>query len=288
MKLRLSAFICLTLGIFSCEFNKSSSKDLITGLTTKGNGLSCKEVYLSDGENEIRRNSFTFGETFYLNFQDIKGFEKEGEYVFPGLQVVITGETGDTLLQQADLFADRTNGLNISPLLLKANITAGSPIYSNKNYKLHVNIWDKKGSGTYKAQMNFDVKPGSLIRINKNDISYDEIYLYAEKSVLTDNQVKPNTKIYMAFEGLQGFHEEAGKVFPGLSMKSMDVEGNVIFNNADMVGESGMDVANFQQRITPNIKFPNTNIKNPVTLEIRIWDKKSDRSIEASSELYVQ
>ena len=127
MKIRMSVIILLLLTMISCEFNKSVNKDLITGLTTKGDGLSCDNVYLSDGKNKINRNSFIYGEKFYLNFDNIEGFKKEGINVFPGLKLLILGTEGDTIMFNNDLYSNINNGVDISPLLLQANITVAKP-----------------------------------------------------------------------------------------------------------------------------------------------------------------
>ena len=84
-------FLCAfsVFAIISCEFSKSVNINLISGLSTAGDGLSCSNVYLSIGENEIKRTTFTYGEIFYLNFNNIEGFKREEENVFPGMKLLI-------------------------------------------------------------------------------------------------------------------------------------------------------------------------------------------------------
>ena len=74
MKTRMSVITLLFISLISCDFGKSVSMDLLTGLSTIGDGLTCDDVYISDGENKLNRNSFKYGEKFYLNFENIKGF----------------------------------------------------------------------------------------------------------------------------------------------------------------------------------------------------------------------
>lgn len=276
--------------IFSCEFRKSVNKDLITGLTTKGDGLSCDNVYLSSGERKISRNSFTYGEKFYLNFENIEGFKKDKDHAFPGLQLFVISQAGDTVLKYNDLYADYTDGINISPLLLRTYLTVAEPIHSNNNYTLHANIWDKKGKGTFTAKMDFDVVPNKQITIENNGVSYNEIYLYSKEREIpiTDSNVKFNENIYMIFEGLQGFKEETGKVFIGQSIKITDSEGNLILKEDDLIGDSSMESSDLKSRVAPNFIFTGSNIKNPVTCNISIWDKKSGSKIMASVKLNVE
>jgi len=224
VKLKIITIALLLFALFSCEFRKSVNKDLITGLTTQGDGLSCDNVYLSDGEDKISRNSFIYGEKIYLNFENIEGFMKEEDFTFPGMQMFVVKKSGDTVMQHNDLYADDAEGINFSPLVLNANLTIARPMVTNNNYTLYVTIWDKKGEGTFKAEMDFEVVSNDQIIIESNNVSYDNIYLFSaeRKKAITDNKIKYNENVYMIFEGLSGFREEGGKVFPGLGMKATD------------------------------------------------------------------
>ena len=290
MRIKLLLTSLLLFSLFSCEFKKSAHKDLITGLSTKGNGLSCDQVYLSDGEDKISRNSFTYGEKFHVNFENIEGFKREGTYAFPGMQLLIINQAGDTVMQNNDLYDSYVDGMEFSPLLLHTDITVAKPMHSTNSYTLFVNIWDKKGEGTYKSQMDFDVISNKKIEIENNNISYNDIYLFSEenKMVITNNNVKLNEDIYMIFEGLSGFSEEAGQVLIGLSIKAKDSEGTIILNEEDLIGEASMEISKLKSQLAPTFIFTGTDIKNPVACEITIWDKKSDRSIKASVNLKVE
>ena len=96
--LRGLIFALLFIAVNSCQFAKSVNKDLITGMSTRGDGLSCNKVYLSDGENVIKRNTFLYGETYFVNFDGMEGFEGEGTGAFPNMQLVIVSEGGDTVM----------------------------------------------------------------------------------------------------------------------------------------------------------------------------------------------
>jgi len=288
MKVKFSIIILFLFTIVSCEYSKSVNKDLVTGLFTKGNGLSVENVYLSNGEQKINDTSFTYGEKIHLNFSNIKGFKKEGDSVFPGMKLLILGKEGDTLMFNPDLYANN-NGFDISPLVLQSIITVASPMHSNNHYNISVSIWDKKGTGTFNAEMDFDIITNKRIKIENNNISYDEIYLFSQEvnAIITDNEVEFNEHIHMIFEGLQGFKTEDGKAYLGLSMICKDFEGNTIFNEEDLVGDSSLDVSELKDQIAPNIIFSDLNIKTPITCEITIWDKKSENKIKASTELNI-
>ncbi len=287
MKKQLPVIALLMLALISCDSSKSVSKDLITGLTTRGDGLSCENVYLSDGEQEINRNTFIYGENIYVNFENIEGFIKNDGYAFPGMQLSVINPAGDTVMNYPDLYADYPDGINISPLLLQANVTVADPIHSESKYALYINIWDKNGEGTFKATMDFNVTPNNQIKIESNNLSYDEIFLFSRKRniTITENEANFDENIYMIFEGLSGFMEDAGKVFLGLSMKVTDSEGEILINEEDLIGDSSLELSEINQQIAPNYIIRDTSISSPVTCEIVIWDKKSDRNIKASASL---
>jgi hypothetical protein len=266
------------------------SKDILADLTTKGEGLSCEKVYLSLDDQEINRNTFVYGEKFFLNFNNLEGFNKENDYAFPGMQLVVIDHAGDTVLQNKDVYATYTNGIKRSTLILKANITVGKPMYSNSDYTLFVKIWDKKGVGKFTAQMDFDVVANDIIKIETHNISYNEIYLFSDnrKKAILDDTIQYNDHVNLIFEGLSGFREESGKVFLGLSLKATDSRGEVILDEKDLIGEMSLDISQLKSQIAPNFIFSGSNIGNPVTCEIQIWDKKSDNWIKTSMMLHVE
>ncbi|MCK5137939.1 MAG: hypothetical protein KAR19_19285 [Bacteroidales bacterium] len=231
-----------------------------------------------------------YGEEFYVSFENIEGFNRVDNYAYPGMQMIVISQNGDTVLRYNDLYSDLADGIDYSPLVLYAEATVADPIYSNNDYSLVVNIWDKKGEGTFTANLDFTVVPNDQIKIESNHISYDEIYLFSQQRqiVITDNTSGFNENIFMMFEGLEGFREEAGTVFPGLSITVIDSEGNLILDEEDLLGESGMNYSELNSRLAPNFILTGTHISNPVTCEITIWDKKGDGNIKASAQMNIE
>jgi hypothetical protein len=287
MKIQLAVIALMMIILTSCDSSKSVSTDLVTGLTTRGDGLSCENVYLSDGEQEINRNTFTYGEIVYVNFEDIEGFEKKDGNVFPGMHLYVVNQSLDTILTYPDLYTDYQDGINISPLFLQANLTVADPMHSGSEYTLNIHIWDKNGEGTFKATLDFDVVSDEQIEIGNNNLSYDEAYLFTEEgnNVIIGNEAHFNENIYLIFEGLEGFQEEDGKVFIGLNLKVRDSEGNIVLDEEDLIGDSGLDPSQIKEQLAPNFIIRDTTISTPVSCEILVWDKKSDRNIKASVDL---
>jgi hypothetical protein len=282
--------LLLTITLGACNFSKSVKVDLLTGLTTKGDLISCDDVYLTVKGQKVNSNVFSYGEEFFLNFNNIEGFKRENERVFPGMDLFVTTAAGDTLLVSKDMYKNYPDGINLSPLLLQSNITVADPIHSNGDYTLAVKMHDKKDKGTYDARLNFKVIPNEKIVLSSANVSYKEIYLFSagDKKVITDNKVKLNDKVYLLFEGLSGLKEVDGKVFPGLSIKATDDAGEQLVNYEDLFADysvPGINVSDFASQVSSNLVFSSLEVKNPIHCTISIWDKKSDAKISAVFDL---
>jgi len=282
-------FALLLITFDSCQFAQSVEKDLATGMSTRGDGLSCEKVYLSDGENVIKRNTFVYGEVYYVNFDGLEGFVRDGQGAFPSMQLIIVSNQGDTALYVNDMYNEFVQGIENEPLDLYGEVTVADPIHSGGEYTLYVNIRDKKGKGTFKAILKFDVVPDEKISINSNEVRYKEIYMFSQQRgrTITDGQAEFNENIYMLFEGLEGFSVQEGKVYLGLSLEITDATGNLILDEADLLGDEGMSFGMVQEQLAPNFILTGSQIANPVTCKVRIWDKKGTAWLNASTEINV-
>ena len=283
-------FALLSLTVNSCDFSRSVEKDLSTGLSARGDGLTCDKVYLSDGEEIIKRNTFLYGETFYVNFDGMEGFERRGSGAFPSMQLVIVSDEGDTVLYVNDLYDEYIQGIDNTPLDLYGEVTVADPIHSGGEYTLYVNIRDKMGSGRFRTVLDFKVDRDETISLTKNQVSYQEIYLYSQQRgrAITDGRAEFNENIYLLFEGLEGFSEEDGNIYLGLSLEVKDANGNLVLDEADLLGEEGMSAAMVNEQLAPNFIISGSQIANPVNCKVRIWDKKGTAWINASTELVVE
>ena len=290
MKTNLLISILALCALVSCDFRKSVHKDLVTGMTTKGDGLSCDEVYLSVDDGKIQRSTFIYGEKVWLNFENIEGFTMEEDRAFPGIRLAVTDQAGDTVFYNEDLYAEYQNGVTQTPLLLKAYLTVADPMHSKNKYTLTASVWDKKGKGTFEAKMDFEIIPNEVIVVEGQDITCKEIYLFSKERglAITDNKVKFNENIYMIFEGLEGFTEEAGQSFIGLSMRITDAEGGLILNEEDLTGDAPAETEQLTTQLAPNFIFTGSTVKNPVTCDVTVWDKKSGRRIRVTAKLIVE
>jgi hypothetical protein len=292
MKILISVFIFLT-SLSACQFSKSINKDLISGLLTKGDGLSSESVYLTINGNKVEKNNFTYGEEFLVNFNKIEGFKKENGNVFPGMRMIVLSKTGDTVLSSIDLYGDNNEGISLSPLLLTSDVTVAAPMKSKSEYILYVYIWDKKGTGKFSAKLEYKISPNEKIITEANKVSFNEIYIYSREreKVLTDNRIRFNETTYIVLEGLSGFKEENGMVFPGLSLKGTDAGGKVIMDFEDLFTDytqNGLAVTDFNTHVASQFTLSVTELNGPMHLEVTIWDKKSDAKIITKADLIAE
>ncbi len=276
-----------------CKFSRSAEKDLISGITTTGKDLSCDDVYISVDNEKTKRNTFIYGETFIIYFNDINGFAVENGNVFPRMEIIIMEKEGDTLMMADDLYEGYTEGINYSPLQLSADLTVATPMRSLGKYTMIINISDKKGDGSFTTSFNFDVIGNENIRVKTTNTSFNEIYLFSQGKniVITDNKIDFEDNIYIIIEGLNGFKEENGYVFPGLELKGVDSLNNLILDYDDLFteyDETGVAITDFSSRASAHFKITGTFFNNPLHCELKVWDKKSNAALIVTTEMIMK
>ncbi len=281
--------------IFSgCEFNQSVNKDLTTGAYSRGDGIGCDDVKIQINGDVDNRNEFIYGEKVNFIFNDITGLKRENGSVFPGLSMFIVKNEKDTVLQHQDLFANMENGTDLSPLQLQANFTSALPNEHNEKYKVFINIWDKKGKGTFQYELPFSVKKNELLNIDTSNIDYSNIYLWDEtkKSVVVNKEVSVQNTLILILEGLDGLEVLDNKVFPSFSIDITDNNGNQILSNSNILEqyrETGVDYNTFKNGQLPvTITFSSGQINNPCKLKASLKDLNSERNIVITSELEIK
>ena len=67
-----------------------------------------------------------------------------------------------------------------------------------------------------------------------------------------------------------------------------DAEGNIILDESDLFGAGMLSYDDVHTQVAPNLILTGTQIANPVSCVVRIWDKQSPAWISASTELVVE
>ena len=276
-----------------CNFSKSVKKDLVSGLVLTGNGLTCEDVYITVNNERTSKTSFTYGETAYLIFSDIKGFKAENNSVYPLMEILVSDAKGDTMLFADNLYGEYTDGMSYSPLELTADLTVATPIRSGGEYTMKVHIKDRKGPGTYSSALNFTVESNGNIKTEPRKVTFNEAYVYSQgkEKVVNDGKISPDDNIYIIVEGLKGINEENGRTYPALSLKVTDSAGTTMIENDDLLAEyseSGVDPADLSSRISSHFKISGTDFRNPLHCLMTVWDRKSEAKVTVSTDLSVE
>jgi hypothetical protein len=277
----------------SCEYHQSINKDLKTGATSRGDGLSCDEVLIEIDGNLENRNEFTFGEKIHIQFNNIEGLTTIDSLMFPGLSMHIIENNGDTLVAQNDLMSSLGNGTNLSPLQLTAKFRAAMPSHNNQQYKAIIKIWDKKGEGSFTYELPFKIIPDKTLEIITTDLTFDNIYLWngSKNQPIVNGQINKSDETILLLNGLKGFTEQNGLVYPKISLEIVDNEGTELVYSENLlsdVEESGVQKENLEGQLPITITFTAASIVNPVKIKAIISDLNSEHKIQISGNLTLE
>jgi hypothetical protein len=286
----LSLMAAITSG---CNNSKLVNKEYPSGITTTGTKITCENIFISVNGRKVENNEFTYGERFYVNFDDLRGLARKNRKVLPGMKIAIVNSSGDTIMRKDDLYSEITDGFELKPFQLAADLTAASPIKSGTDYSLIVKIWDKFGQGTFNAKYDFKVKPNDQIITEQVNVTFDEIYIYSQKSgkIIKDGKIRFDDNIYIVVEGLKGFSEVNGRVFPGLSLNIKDSENRVTTDFDDLFSDyslKGVEQADVFLRTSAKFKIEKVDLTNPLECNVLIWDKKSTARLKIKTNLTAQ
>ena len=224
----------------------------------------------------------------------MEGFNKVNGSVFPEMSLRITNEGGDTIFKKEYAEVDSADGFNMSGRLLTIDYTIENPVHSNHKYTLHIKIQDKIGDGIFITNTPFSVIADERISIEKKYISYTEIYLFSanRNRVITNGEIAFDELVYLVFEGLSGFYEKNGRVFPGSTVRAVDNLNAPVMYFDDLFksyNTTGVNSGDFKQRIYVKMSFTGITAENPGHCEAIIFDKKrNDAYIKAATELNVR
>lgn len=286
--------IGLVLLTSACQFNQSVNKDLTTGAYYRGDGLGSDDVTIEVNGSIENRNTYIYGEKVNFIFNDVQGLTKENGKVYAGLSMNIVKNQKDTVLSHPDLLSNLKEGIDQFPLQLQSHFIAALPFKDLEEYKVFINVWDKKGDGTFSYEMPFTVEENTLLQINTNGLEYSNMYLWdqTEKLVVTSKNIKSKNQIILLLEGLAGFERIDNKVHPILSIDVTDNQGNKIISEANILKEyedKGINADEFTQKQLPVVlRFASGQANIPCTLTATLRDKKSDKKIDITTALQLE
>src|SRR5688572_11599099 len=173
--MRLMALLFI-LGISSCEVkvgtgnsdkesnttasgNESKSNKIRNGILLKENGLDVDEAYLTvnDGSLLSNENKVDINDIVKMNLV-MGGWKVENDKVFVGASEKVLTSEGYMILNEADLFANFTEGVNANDakyINLSVQLTKMTKVPDH--FLVEFRVWDKKSnadvSGSYKLYL---------------------------------------------------------------------------------------------------------------------------------------
>jgi len=292
MKKIIIKSVIIVLVFSACNFSKSINKDLVTGATSKGDGLSCNDISIQINGKIEKRNTFTFGENVNFVFNNISGFKQENGKAYPEISMLVIKKENQMVLSQLNLL-NLIEGTNLSPLQLRANLIINFPYQNNEKYEVKITIWDTKGDGKFTYNMPFTIKGNENLKIKATAISYQSIFLWNENKshMIFDNKMNAKEKYALVLEGIDGLKVENGKVFPELSLMLTDAKGNIIIANKNLYSNlpNGLDATKLTTGQIPIVlTFNDGEFFNPYHLNVVLKDTKSDKSLIIETELEIE
>lgn len=276
--------------LFSCDdstnTNQSTTQEPATNSPFKvtEEGLTSKEVHLSDAEgNKIERLSVVYGERVYLSFKNMEGWQKDAQgAIEPGFGIEIIDKSGKKILSEADI----ASGTSIVPDPIEMNagfVLAGQDFRVGETYTLASNLWDKKTNKKCAASVEVQLVANDKIKIENKGLEFNTAYLISVVTGMTmvDNKMKFDEDVNLIFDKLGGFELEKGLAFPGVSLKVVDATNEVILNFADLLkGTKGIKPEELTSQTAPLFSMSaGKGIKSPLAVEVKLWDKKSEKFI---------
>lgn len=102
-------------------------------------------------------------------------------------------------------------------------------------------------SGEKTQSVNIGFAKGTKIRSSglktvNTGLTFKESYLIADGVKTENNQVQIGQKVAIVFEGIEGFEQKNGKVFPSLGLVVMDAKNQMVLNYDNLLkSETGYD-----------------------------------------------
>lgn len=287
-KISLVVVIALIAIFTACDFRKSVSTDLMTGLSTKGDGLSAKEVYVSNGEVKVKDNTFVYGQEIFTNFLNMDGFVVENNQFYPEMEVVVLSKAGDTIMSNRNLLGGK--GLDANLKTLNGNLILATPIQSGTEYTVKYIVSDTKSDGVFSSELDFKLDKDPMVKINQKGLRIKEAYIFNQdtRKVITSGEIGLEENLLFDLQGLEGYSLNSARPNLGISVHVTDANDQTILKKEDLLGDRVLTEAEIKQGMGSTLKIRRGNLANPIKWEVRIWDKNSDTEVFAFASLNVK
>lgn len=282
--------ICLAI-LCACSVDQKKKNPFGDQLKVNSKGLDFKEVSIYVNGEKDQMKVFNYGDEIELRFAGVEGFTQLGGKVFPGLKIAVLNQKQDTVFATDDLYsAEAVKGIDFKNLLLYAKLTLGDPMFSGELLTAKMHFWDKKGTASMDVDFEFSSKSNEFLEIKKRNLNYREVYLYSQKldKVIADNHYMKGDKLYFFFQGLNGFKENTGLIYPCLSIEVKNERDEVILkldNLLEQYYEIGVEPELLEESLYFSINEEASASAEKLKIHAVLLDKLSSNSIIFNSTL---
>lgn len=283
--------LCLGLSLlaFACKYETKIDPESGSQIRVKSEGLSYKDVEIEVNGKKSELKAFNYGDELTLNFINVEGFTRQNGKIYPGLKLLVLNKQGDSLLYHEDMYAEE-DPIGLDPVTLTASLVAANPIRSGEIVTAKLDFWDKKGKGKMHVDFDFSTKSNDNLVINSKKITYDEIYIFSDKNqrVVSDNMYQEDDMLYFIMEGLEGFKEQEGVIFPCLMLEVKNEKDEVVLKEDNILEayfEDGVSKENVKAKIYFGLGRKALQQGKKLSIHAVLVDKISDASLILDTEI---
>lgn len=289
MKKKYNILAITAIGLLmACNSRSDTVKAVDNHLDTTPDGLKIDTVFVSTEEVQPAENTFVYGQTFYTNFKGIDGFTIEDDDYFPEMEVYVLSKAKDTVLQVRNLLGGLGQPQDIP--ILNGSLILANPILSGTDYKVKYKLYDTKGNGAFYSEMDFRLIRDPHIQVEEKGLKAKEIYLFNQDKglVMTNGAAAVETNMSMDFQLLEGYEKKDGKIALGMEIQVTDATGTKITQVKDALVNTSYDFIRDADVVQSSLRLTKGGLKNPITWQVRLWDKNSTAEMTATATLDIE
>ncbi|MFN8340295.1 MAG: hypothetical protein U0V64_01400 [Cyclobacteriaceae bacterium] len=266
---------------------------IVTLTSNAANGqLQADSIFYSVGDQKVNSSVFSIGTRVQLNFDGLHGLAIRDGKSFPGCEMTVLNDDNEPVMHFDDLFNDASGIAAADARYLNISLVVGPPLMENQNYQWIVRLWDKVTMSDLKISSMITVpfiRDYLGIRRNFEGLTCEHSVVTSDGPVVSP-VVHPGQKLTFVLSGLKGFAvSEEGRVNFGASIVVRNKANQPVVEVSDVFENStGYDPATAASlRLHLQIGDP-MKVGELYVWTVRLWDKLSNRSMDATVQLEMQ
>lgn len=291
-KISTVLFFSLVLTQVSCGlFDKKEVVEPLAEVVS--NGLEIEGYQILLGDDQVLNHTLIYRENLTVSLSNVTGFtpvesdlSQDWKRYEERYYVVKSG--GDTI-------SSGYTGANLPKSDFNFSLSLDHPFKKNSDYVLYYRLRDVSSDKWVSLTYHFSVEPNLQIVTAPQGLSYMRVRVVDT----ADNRIKAQeipaeSAIFLLVEGVRGFEEKDGKVFPLVTYEVVDAYDNQVLyerNILEEFEETGIDPEKLAAHAIPIGIFLNTNdmtVKNPWQVNVIISDLNSTHRLDVSFKVDVK